>query len=231
MREEFQFGLISIIFTEEGIYYKNQGVENKYYPYGSIDKIKVALLGIEIFDKELNERGKPKSSIFTFNKTNKERILELVAYANQRIQTAPPAKAEYYNANNEYYMRCNVCGNIFCYSDQDILRNIDLKQKANRARNAAITQALGGSTLMSTQKTNQADSYENQIFDYTKCPKCNSIQLSQISSNEAKATNNTTTTTNINSPADELKKYKELLDLDIITQEEFDTKKKQLLNL
>lgn len=33
------------------------------------------------------------------------------------------------------------------------------------------------------------------------------------------------------SPADELKKYKELLDKDIITQEEFEAKKKELLNL
>lgn len=33
------------------------------------------------------------------------------------------------------------------------------------------------------------------------------------------------------SPADELKKFKELLDLDVITQEEFDIKKKQLLGL
>ncbi|MDF4200463.1 SHOCT domain-containing protein [Bacillus subtilis] len=33
------------------------------------------------------------------------------------------------------------------------------------------------------------------------------------------------------SAADELKKYKELLDMDAITQEEFEIKKKQLLNL
>ena len=33
------------------------------------------------------------------------------------------------------------------------------------------------------------------------------------------------------SPADELKKHKELLDMGIITQEEFDAKKKQLLGL
>ena len=33
------------------------------------------------------------------------------------------------------------------------------------------------------------------------------------------------------SPADELKKFKELLDMGVITQEEFDTKKKQLLGL
>ena len=33
------------------------------------------------------------------------------------------------------------------------------------------------------------------------------------------------------SPAEELKKFKELLDMGIITQEEFDAKKKQLLGL
>ena len=32
-------------------------------------------------------------------------------------------------------------------------------------------------------------------------------------------------------PADEIKKYKELLDMGVITQEEFDAKKKQLLGL
>lgn len=35
----------------------------------------------------------------------------------------------------------------------------------------------------------------------------------------------------VQSTADELKKYKELLDADIITQEEFDDKKRQLLGL
>ena len=38
-------------------------------------------------------------------------------------------------------------------------------------------------------------------------------------------------TTQALSPAEELKKFKELLDMGIITQEEFDTKKKQLLGL
>ena len=40
-----------------------------------------------------------------------------------------------------------------------------------------------------------------------------------------------TITTQAVSPADELKKFKELLDAGIITQEEFDAKKKQLLGL
>ncbi|WP_427871282.1 SHOCT domain-containing protein [Listeria aquatica] len=39
------------------------------------------------------------------------------------------------------------------------------------------------------------------------------------------------TATNSYSAADELKKFKELLNLNIITQSEFDTKKKELLDL
>ena len=38
-------------------------------------------------------------------------------------------------------------------------------------------------------------------------------------------------TTGIHSPADEIKKYKELLDMGAITQEEYDAKKAKLLDL
>ena len=48
--------------------------------------------------------------------------------------------------------------------------------------------------------------------------------------NEAKKTQNATVVAAL-SPAEELKKYKDLLDSGIITQEEFDAKKKQLLSL
>lgn len=48
--------------------------------------------------------------------------------------------------------------------------------------------------------------------------------------NEAKNAKTGTTAVAL-SPADELKKYKDLLDSGIITQEEFDAKKKQLLGL
>ena len=43
--------------------------------------------------------------------------------------------------------------------------------------------------------------------------------------------NPTQTVINANSPADELKKFKDLLDNGVISQEEFDQKKKQLLGL
>lgn len=48
---------------------------------------------------------------------------------------------------------------------------------------------------------------------------------------EVKTGTHTQVITNNVSSADELKKFKELLDLGIITQEEFDAKKKQLLSI
>lgn len=55
--------------------------------------------------------------------------------------------------------------------------------------------------------------------------------LSNRQSKEVKATTPITNITQEQSSADELKKFKDLLDSGIITQEEFDAKKKQLLGL
>lgn len=49
--------------------------------------------------------------------------------------------------------------------------------------------------------------------------------------NNSKNTTNKLESTSVISVADELKKFKELLDMGILTKEEFDIKKKQLLNL
>ena len=52
-----------------------------------------------------------------------------------------------------------------------------------------------------------------------------------IKRQEQKAKENTQSVSAVAGSAEELKKYKELLDSGIITQEEFETKKKQLLGL
>ncbi len=134
----------------------------------------------------------------------------------------------------ETYKRCNVCGTIFCYSNKDLERNRALSKEADRARGMAIVDLFGyGGTIASNQESDKADRLESQMVDYSKCPKCHSSNLSVISAEEATKTknnqqNNIASTTSV---TDELKKYKELLDIGIITQEEFDSKKKQLLNL
>ena len=76
----------------------------------------------------------------------------------------------------------------------------------------------------------------NQIVDYTRCPKCNSTDIKKLTDEEweieKKAKQNISAPVQQTaSPAEELKKFKELLDMGAITQEEFDAKKKQILGL
>ena len=67
------------------------------------------------------------------------------------------------------------------------------------------------------------------ISNLEECKKAYEYIKTRI--HECKSKKNAPVVVNNLSAADEIKKYKELLDLGIITQEEFDQKKKQLLNL
>ena len=134
---------------------------------------------------------------------------------------------------HEFRMRCNVCGNVFCYSEMDIKNNEKLRQQANRERRMAVTSALGTTIIESNQHTEAADRYQAQIMDFSRCPKCHSTSLSELSEEEFRNAQNSMNqpVAPVASPIEEIKKFKELLDSGIITQEEFDTKKKQLLGL
>ena len=66
----------------------------------------------------------------------------------------------------------------------------------------------------------------------TKCPKCGSKDIVDATDEDIERSKNPQpTVVQQVSAADEIKKFKELLDLGVITQEEFDAKKKQLLGL
>ena len=93
-----------------------------------------------------------------------------------------------------------------------------------------LASALGGGSIFHTHHLQgQADRYADKIVDYSRCPSCHSNDISEIEDVKANQVNNTPAPTT--SPVEEIKKYKELLDMGIITQEEFDIKKKQLLGL
>ena len=59
----------------------------------------------------------------------------------------------------------------------------------------------------------------------------NTISAILLERQEKRANSSTTIQNTINTNADELKKYKDLLDSGVITEEEFEAKKKQLLGL
>ena len=131
--------------------------------------------------------------------------------------------------DQEYRKKCDVCGHIFCYTDSDILRNKLLAKQARSSANMAVLEAIGGTRIASNQQSAAADRAINQIVDYNKCPKCKSTNLSDSTDADIQQAANPIPQSNI-SIAEELKQFKELLDMGVITQEEFDAQKKQLLS-
>lgn len=136
------------------------------------------------------------------------------------------------NFFTEYRKRCNVCGKVFCYTQGDLERNNKLANEALSSGIMALGEAFAGTSVGFYGATAQADRELGKIVDYNRCPDCGSLDLVDISEDEYRkqlASGNNQKA--ISSVADELKQFKELLDSGIITQEEFDTKKKQLLGL
>ena len=136
--------------------------------------------------------------------------------------------------NVEYRMRCNVCGKVFCYSYQDILDNQAHAKWATAHAVGSMANAVFGSAYLMNEESKKADAETSKIRDFSKCPYCNSSSLTELSADEweKSMTEKQPSIQPVGgSVADEIKKFKELLDIGAITQEEFDAKKKQLLGL
>lgn len=135
--------------------------------------------------------------------------------------------------DTEVRMKCRTCGYIYCYTANDLLKSQQMAKDALRSSLIGVGEVLGGTSIGAQMATNRADDKLNQITDYTKCPHCNSTNVVKLSDKEweaeQKALNQPSSSTV--SEADELLKFKELLDSGVITQEEFDAKKKQILGL
>ncbi len=129
----------------------------------------------------------------------------------------------------EHRMRCNTCGNIFCYTDSDIKSNKTQSILAGISAIGAFASAFSGTRYDMYEQNKNLNAQTAKIKDFSRCPQCNSTNITEITDNES-STQKETPQTSISS-ADELKKFKELLDSGVITQEEFDAKKKQLLGL
>ena len=141
-------------------------------------------------------------------------------------------KENEYDPNKEFRVRCNVCGKIYCYTNKDLENNLKNASMVRLSAVSAMTNAVSGTAYNANEANKDARAYKDKIIDYNKCPNCNSTDVTKLTDEEWEAEKNKTNIpTNNNSVADELKKFKELLDMGAITQEEFDAKKKQLLGL
>ncbi len=151
----------------------------------------------------------------------------------QRVQYQKQAEEKEALLQKEYRMRCNVCGQVTCYTGKDIKDN-EMAQalKALSALSSVASTATGNYFVM-READKKLDRDSAKVKDYSRCPHCNSTDVTvfdeeQWSAEQAKAQ---APDAPVASSADELKKFKELLDMGAISQEEFDAKKKQLLGL
>jgi len=132
---------------------------------------------------------------------------------------------------NGFKMRCNVCGKIFCYTLEDLKKNKELSTSGILNSIGALGGALSGNYAAGATFNQTAQDQVNRMVDYDKCPSCGSRDLADITTEDINSTDAQQNVAGAISSADELKKFKELLDSGVITQEEFDAKKKQLLGL
>lgn len=98
----------------------------------------------------------------------------------------------------EYKMKCNVCGKVYCYTDEDLKNN-----KHNAAMSAisavgSLASVFGGTIFHTAHLSNQTDKYSDKVIDYSKCPYCNSRDIVSVSDEEfaklAQSTNGGTVT-------------------------------------
>lgn len=138
----------------------------------------------------------------------------------------------------EIRKKCRLCGHVFCYSENDVEENERLKGLKSASTLGALGSALSGNVTNTNLSFANRNSYDSRIRDFDACPKCNSHDLITLTQAEYEDELKAKSKPEPSSPvvqalssAEELKKFKELLDMGIITQEEFDAKKKQLLGL
>ena len=146
----------------------------------------------------------------------------------RKVEKARINEAQKLEDSIEFRMRCNVCGHVYCYTVGDLKKNKQLEKDATTASIVGLTQTIGTSAVLGQMYQNEAEQKRSGIIDYSRCPKCHSQDVTEIPEGAPIPPIATDTTP---SSMDELRKLKELLDQGIVTQDEFDAKKKQLLGL
>ena len=134
---------------------------------------------------------------------------------------------EEFRAGKEIRKRCNVCGAVFCYTYADYTKN-EQRRKTKVAKDVVRILRSG---MPGAGQAAAAPAGEEEIRDFDRCPVCRSADLSVLSDGEAGSeARRKTDYTVTGSLADELRKFKDLLDAGAITAEEYDEAKKRLLD-
>ena len=148
-------------------------------------------------------------------------------YINHRI------KSKKVRVNGQFVRHCKSCNKVFFFNDDDIKRN---KGKQLLAAGGALSGLAHLGSFRSEMNIMMANGRLDSVVDFEKCPYCQSRDIEVFDENDFNRYQQQMDTSqkdksDTKDPIDEVKRYKELLDQGIITPEEFETKKKQLLGL
>ena len=163
-----------------------------------------------------------KNIDMAFKKKDKAKIDKAVEYIKQQSETSINTTVD---MNQEIRMRCRVCGKVFCYTLNDINKNAKQGMIQLLSGIGEMSGALSGDYVAAGVNAMNANDASNRVTDYSKCPSCGSKDLERLTGNESNNSNQ------VSSGADEILKYKNLLDQGIITQDEFDAAKKRILGI
>ena len=264
IKEKWVFDDNGIIFEkrydEETIKKHGNGEVIKcFYPYGNLKKIKFSRSGIEIIFFDNHSIDKFSTWSFMSSRENDLKDMKIAAKfakKQQKVQGVDFSKTRILETvtGNKYdkgifIMQCEICGQVFQYTDDDMKEHAKTSVEADLIQNqAAILGGIGAIGIasqngalstagISSQITSlRAENMRNSLVDYNSCPKCHSKNLKRITKEELSAIQAKQSEIIVKqevpqSNADEIKKFKELLDLGAITEEEFNAKKKELLGL
>ena len=152
------------------------------------------------------------------------------------IKAANPSKNKY--EDMEYKMKCNTCGHIWCFNNSDLGKSA-VVNASNGLSN--LSAAASGNLFNMAASSVITKANKGPETSFNKCPRCGSNNVGIYYEGYA----NTEDTPSVKSKRvkeddddmcdaiidEQLRTYKKLLNDKIITQEEFDAKKKQLLDL
>lgn len=222
------------------------------FPYGELDYIRIVNMGGIIAGGTLNFSVKGKMYACTFRYVDYQRAMKAVRYASEKMEEAKGIVKNY-----KYCLWAHTGTKLEVYDDYLIIYFMPSGTVANLARGGGlggkridftditsvqfreVTTAVGfiqfsypGSVeskggvgdALNDENTipfrNDQEKEAKEIYDYIIA------RRAELKKAPAQAT-----VVQQTSPVDEIRKYKALLDEGIISQDEFDTKKKQLLGL
>ena len=84
----------------------------------------------------------------------------------------------------EFCCRCNVCGKIYCYTDQDLKDNAKNAGLSALSALGTMASVFGGTKIDAYAQNNMSDRYGSKVVDYSRCPSCNSSDISMLSDEE-----------------------------------------------